>query len=1015
MSKRMIKFTPIAASVALTLGLTACGSDNDRNVYVPPVESFSSSDDAQFNVEVTGKAVKGAMMNAVVSVSTLDATGQSVPVAFRLEASSEAESFSGEGLSQDAADADLEANKIAGNPDDVLTNESGRYSIFLEDNFTGPVYITVKTSAEGDESFLRCDAYLGCGSYATAPEVDDVNDGDTAIEFGEWYKTDLELSVIKFVPAITADTSGASGAQGDPGVSRSLRANATFLTTIGSQLLLESQIEVHPTFIAEVNMSSLFQLMGPDNTFLIPELLADPSNGGAVDLSDVDGEEELSEGILAISQIASSIQGLDSISDVLSKLKTGIKDGKLNGSDDTEIAALAAKLQQAVTNTSNIFLAVATGDDAAIEAAILNAFNVVNPNATDAEKDAFILQAAGIAAKAKAAKNKAIKNGAATDASLALIAKKVKKALEKLGCTDNCEADDNFYAQLAVSVTAEVTASEAELVTLQALVVTAETNLADAQSLGGDTVTDAASAVAFVSAVATLVNEAETADLANKVNKLFIKSQGLVSAATLLVDQNNTYQQILDNAEDLLSDANTEVDKVSAFDAALAELVIAADAAVTEFDVEVTAAKAIAIDAADVADAKQTLSMTAEAASTSALADAQNATIDTAVNAAAALELATAAVSAASEFAASVDALEIAIAQAKAAAQAYLDVAVTDEDKDAAQTLVDDADAMVKVATDKAELASEQFTAALALQVAAEEALPKLTVLASVKATSESLATMTVLTSTGGDAIIDAAEIVADVIDEVSGMGDSASGTSTRFPNWAYNYSLDDLTLMLSNATTGEMINAAASYEGDKLVVAWGATLVGENDASIKLVTADTQVAALTDCVEFAAGTIDATQIDSCLVFTFDGAVSADNVDDAEIIMTETTNHIEIMDGDSGFNGVLSITADEETDSSSISLEGVSGDVDFKVMTTYLDSDMEEASALDITVNNAMGYTLSITGNESAGYTGDVMAMYNEMMISFGTAAKTTNGLSITYIDGDVVDYTDVDLIDSSK
>ena len=40
MAKRMIKFTPIAASVALTLGLTACGSDNDRNVYVPPVESF---------------------------------------------------------------------------------------------------------------------------------------------------------------------------------------------------------------------------------------------------------------------------------------------------------------------------------------------------------------------------------------------------------------------------------------------------------------------------------------------------------------------------------------------------------------------------------------------------------------------------------------------------------------------------------------------------------------------------------------------------------------------------------------------------------------------------------------------------------------------------------------------------------------------------------------------------------------------------------------------------------------
>ena len=84
---------------------------------------------------------------------------------------------------------------------------------------------------------------------------------------------------------------------------------------------------------------------------------------------------------------------------------------------------------------------------------------------------------------------------------------------------------------------------------------------------------------------------------------------------------------------------------------------------------------------------------------------------------------------------------------------------------------------------------------------------------------------------------------------------------------------LDDLTLMLSNATTGEMISASASYQGDKLVVAWGATLMGENDVSVELVTADTQAQALTDCVDFAAGTIDATQIDSCLIFTFDGAV----------------------------------------------------------------------------------------------------------------------------------------------
>ncbi|HBW98242.1 MAG TPA: hypothetical protein DEF74_08000, partial [Pseudoalteromonas sp.] len=63
----------------------------------------------------------------------------------------------------------------------------------------------------------------------------------------------------------------------------------------------------------------------------------------------------------------------------------------------------------------------------------------------------------------------------------------------------------------------------------------------------------------------------------------------------------------------------------------------------------------------------------------------------------------------------------------------------------------------------------------------------------------------------------------------------------------------------------------------------------------------------------------------------------------------------------------------------------------------------------------AMGYTLSMSGTESAGYMGDVKAMYDGMMMTFGTATKVTNGVSITYIDDEVIDYTDVTLIDSSN
>jgi Fe-S cluster assembly iron-binding protein IscA len=123
------------------------------------------------------------------------------------------------------------------------------------------------------------------------------------------------------------------------------------------------------------------------------------------------------------------------------------------------------------------------------------------------------------------------------------------------------------------------------------------------------------------------------------------------------------------------------------------------------------------------------------------------------------------------------------------------------------------------------------------------------------------------------------------------------------------------------------------------------------------------------------------------------------------------------MDGDSGFTGMLNVTADDVTDMGTVTLEGMSGDLDFKVMGTVDASGDEDQSMLDVMVKGdaAMGYTLSLMGAESTGYTGDVKAMYEGMMMSFGTATKVTNGLSISYIDGVTMDYTDVDLIDSSK
>lgn len=1027
MAKRMIKITPIAASVALTLGLTGCFSDNDNNDYTLPPASFSATDTALFNVEITGKAVKGAMKNASVTVTTLDASGEQVPVAFRLAASAEAESFTEKAATQAEADAAVAASILAANPSDVLTSGNGLYSIYLEDDFTGPVYITVKTSAAGDDSYLRCDAYLGCGTYETAPEAGDDNDGDTAIEFGEWYKTDLTLSVVKFVPAVEDapvtiakslfNVSNTQNADNASNVNRSFRANATFLTTLVSQLLTEAEEEVDEDGVADASLNSIIQVMGPEAALLLAPLLGDVSTGGAVDLSDVDGEEELNEGILSLSLIASTIQGMPSISDTLTKLKTGIKSGSVTGSEDADIAALAVALQKAVTNTVNIFIAIATGDEQAIEAALLAAFIANSPDATQAEIDAFTAQAKGIAKTAKAAKDKAIKNGATTAADLDIAAGKAKKALEIIGCTDNCVAGDAFFAKLADNTTADITASNLNLVALKALVESAQSELLETTELGGEAVTNADTAIKFAAAVDALVNSVETDQITRKSSSLVAKSQGLVSTAKLLVRKSSSYQQILDDASTLLGSSTAEAGKVRTFNAALAQLVADATAALEEFDAKVAYAAFIAKEAATAAQAKQTLVTTAEAESTAALNLAQSAATDNAENAAKALELAKDAVSSASDFGVSVAELELLIAKAKTTAQAYLAAAESDDDKGSAQALIDDAEAMLEAAQSQAELADEQFAAAIKVQESAQDAVAKFTVLETVKDTSESLSSMTVLTDAGGDAVVAAGDILADVIDELALLGDSAKGNSTTHPDWAYDFNLDDLTLSLTNDETGEMISAVAAYQGDKLIAAWGAKLVGKNKEVVEFKTGTSQTNALKDCVDFVAGDIDETMIDSCIVFTFDGDVTATTVDDANIVMTESWNHIAITDGGSGFTGTLNLYNDDTDKVSAVVLEGVSGDLDFKVTGIVDSSDVEDESTLAIEVKGeaALGYTLTMMGDESSGYTGMVMAKFNQEMMSFGTATKVTNGVSISYIDGDVINYTDVTFIDLGK
>ena len=103
---------------------------------------------------------------------------------------------------------------------------------------------------------------------------------------------------------------------------------------------------------------------------------------------------------------------------------------------------------------------------------------------------------------------------------------------------DECGAGDDFFADLAVALSAQINTSSSELTELQEAIDTAEEMLADIQKMR-DAVSDAASAIEFANAVAALENEAEAASLSTLVNVLYAKAQDYVSTATLLVEQSS--------------------------------------------------------------------------------------------------------------------------------------------------------------------------------------------------------------------------------------------------------------------------------------------------------------------------------------------------------------------------------------------------------------------------------------------------------------------------------------------
>ncbi|MCQ8876527.1 hypothetical protein NQT69_00540 [Pseudoalteromonas shioyasakiensis] len=1045
MGKKIIKINPITASVALTLSLTGCGSDNDNNDYVnpDPATVYNAEVSSNFNTQVSGKAVKGALSKAQLSVTTLNDAGEEVPVAFRLEAADE--SFTAESTTSQAdADASAQAKVLKSNPESVMTGVNGAYSIFIEDDFTGPLTITVTAAKEGDESYVKCDSFVGCGDYAEAPAASEeagmVNNGDASIDFGEWYKDNLALQVVKYIKvpetATASNVRSASFAEGDAS-GNSYFANVTLYTSIAAKMLLDSAKEgtaVSDGTIAAASLKTLVQVLGPDTAIKASALLADISLGGAVDFTNISKGDALDAGTLALVQTAVSLQSLagaganGSLSDVIANLSTAVQEGKVANNDDDAIKQIAAELQKAVENTSLIFAAVITGEG------VDEAFAKVAENMGITDPEAIAKLKSNATAAVEEVKAKATSAGVGSE--LADTAEEVKSALEKIGCEDNCDVGEDFDAQVADEVTAQIIATQDFIELVAPQVEGAETSLAKVVELGDAGLETSEQALTFNDAVFALsFNLPQYNDWQLLIQAALIKASGLAKTAQILADKNDSYAQLLATAQSLETDLTSGLAEVNAIIAGVEAQVTRASDAVSAQGLELDVAIVNATAASTSIATTQSSVETSAAALETAMIAVDAAMLTNSETSESAVEVANTAIIVAQQLAADAEQLELAATAGSSAATTLAALAQEDADKTLATELQAAASSAMTSSTEFTTQAAADLSTAQSLLDNAAMAVIKFELLAQVKADTATINDVSLVTKTGGKAAFDVGEIVYDVLDEAYDLGDEATDVvSTRYPQWTYSFNKTNqgeqrLFLSLSHEDGEQFVELKGEYIYDsskteapaRLALAYNGYLavdvLDDNDEVTHTVMAS--LGNSNDDLSIVASAClagNAEQGDTCTIFDFSGDVSFDDIFNSSLVGVESQNEVTFTDGDVGFVGTVTASGDDITEMGNITATGVTGDLDFTAMVWLDDSVEDEAYGVEVKLHNEISYSISMSATDSNDeFTGSVNATYNEMMMQFGTVTEITNGISVEYIDGEVIDYTDITFLDESK
>ncbi|MGS0535925.1 hypothetical protein [Pseudoalteromonas sp. SaAl2] len=964
------------------------------------------------------------------------------PVAFRLEAADE--SFTAESTTSQAdADASAQAKVLGSNPESVMTAVNGAYSIFIEDDFTGPLTITVTAAKEGDESYVKCDSFVGCGDYAEAPAASEeagmVNNGDASIDFGEWYKDDLTLQVVKYIKApetAASNVRNANFAEGDASVN-SYSANVTLYTSIAAKILLDSAKEgtaVSDDTIAAASLKTLVQVLGPDTAIKASALLADISLGGAVDFTDISEGDALDAGTLALVQTAVSLQSLagtgenGSLSDVIANLSTAVQEGKVANNDNDAIKQIAAELQKAVENTSLIFAAVITGEG------IDEAFAKVAENMGITDPEAIAKLKENATKAVEDVKAKATEAGVGED--LIETAKEVKDALEKIGCEDNCDVGEDFDAEVAAQVNEQLTAVQSFIDQVAPQVEGAETALETVVELGDAGLETSDQVLAFNDAVFALsTNLPQYNEWQLAIQTALTKANGLVATAQILADKDDNYDQLLANAQTLETDLTSGLAEVNAIIAGVEAQVTRASDAVTALGLELDVAIANATAASTSIATAQSTVETSAAALVTAMIAVDAAMLTNSEIAASAIEVANTAIIAAQELAADAQQLELAATAGSAAAVALEALAEEEADKNLATELAASATSAM---TSSIELVSQAATALSTAQTLLNDAtmaVAKFEFLTQVKADTATISDVSLVTKTGGKAAFDVGEMVYDVLDEAYDLGDEATDVvSTRYPQWTYSFNKTNqgeqrLFLSLSHEDGDQFVELKGEYIYDsskteapaRLALAYNGYLavdvLDDNDEVTHTVMAS--LGNSNDDLSIVASAClagNAEQGDTCTIFDFSGDVSFDDIFNSSLVGVESQNEVTFTDGDVGFVGTVTASGDDITEMGNITATGVTGDLDFTAMVWLDDSVEDETYGVEVKLHNEISYSISMFATDSNDeFTGSVNATYNEMMMQFGTVTEITNGISVEYIDGEVIDYTDITFLDESK